>query len=275
MVVDLVGIHPALANALRRIMMAEIPTIAIETVYIENNTSVIPDEVLSHRLGLIPINVNPDFFEYKGESPTDVDTLVFTLAVQADPHQARTVVYSRDLIWDPKGNQEEILVPAPAPIHPDIMIAKLAPDQEIRLTCHAHKGIGKDHMKFSPVSPATYRNLPEILLKRPFRHEEAAKLRQTCPMGVFDIEDIGGVPTAYVANPRNCSLCRECIRDVAWRNAVSINRVKDHFIFTIETVGVISPVDIFRKALVVLSNKADIILSELAEDAALTDDPLR
>lgn len=54
-----------LANSLRRIMISEAPTMAIEHVYIVNNTSVIQDEVLSHRLGLIPLKVDPRLFQYK------------------------------------------------------------------------------------------------------------------------------------------------------------------------------------------------------------------
>lgn len=50
------GIDLALANGLRRIVMADIPTLAIETVWIEENTSVLPDEFLAHRLGMIPLN---------------------------------------------------------------------------------------------------------------------------------------------------------------------------------------------------------------------------
>ena len=52
---DLKGVEPPLANALRRIMIAEIPTIAIEKVNMWQNTSIIPDESLAHRMGLIPI----------------------------------------------------------------------------------------------------------------------------------------------------------------------------------------------------------------------------
>ena len=54
-VFDLVGVEPALANALRRIMIAEIPTMAIEKVNMWQNTSIIPDENLAHRIGLVPI----------------------------------------------------------------------------------------------------------------------------------------------------------------------------------------------------------------------------
>lgn len=56
---DMIGCDPSFANALRRILIAEVPTVAIEHVFVVNNTSIIPDEVLAHRLGLIPINVDP------------------------------------------------------------------------------------------------------------------------------------------------------------------------------------------------------------------------
>jgi DNA-directed RNA polymerase II subunit RPB3 len=54
----------AFANALRRIMISEIPTMAIELVSIYNNTSVLSDNLLAHRLGLIPL-VSTDVSHYK------------------------------------------------------------------------------------------------------------------------------------------------------------------------------------------------------------------
>ena len=62
---EMVGVDPAVANALRRILISEVPTVAIETVYLHNNTSIIQDEVLAHRLGLIPIDVEPDDFDQR------------------------------------------------------------------------------------------------------------------------------------------------------------------------------------------------------------------
>lgn len=74
---DLVGVDASIANAFRRIMIAEVdlrfsfarfmihahvpkvPTVAIENVYVWNNTSVVVDEVLAHRVGLVPLNVDP------------------------------------------------------------------------------------------------------------------------------------------------------------------------------------------------------------------------
>ena len=62
-VFDLIGAEPPLANALRRILISEIPTMAIERVNMWQNTSIIPDENLAHRVGLIPINADPRLFE--------------------------------------------------------------------------------------------------------------------------------------------------------------------------------------------------------------------
>lgn len=64
-VFDLIGAEPPLANALRRILIAEIPTMAIEKVELWQNTSIIPDENLAHRLGLVPLAVDPRHFEFR------------------------------------------------------------------------------------------------------------------------------------------------------------------------------------------------------------------
>jgi len=65
---ELVGIDAATANALRRIIIAEIPTMALHKVLMYQNTSVIPDELLVHRLGLIPISADPNDFESRTDN---------------------------------------------------------------------------------------------------------------------------------------------------------------------------------------------------------------
>lgn len=81
----MIGVDAAIANALRRIIIAEIPTMAIEKVYIYNNTSLIQDEVLSHRLGLIPLRADPmKFVPLQGEDFTTDNTFVLELKVTCE-----------------------------------------------------------------------------------------------------------------------------------------------------------------------------------------------
>jgi DNA-directed RNA polymerase I and III subunit RPAC1 len=66
-VFDIEGIDCSIANALRRIMIAEVPTLAFHKVLMYQNTSVIPDEVLVHRIGLMPVKVEAVGFKYRKE----------------------------------------------------------------------------------------------------------------------------------------------------------------------------------------------------------------
>ena len=122
---DLVGVDASISNAIRRTLIAEVPTIAIEHVYVWNNTSVIQDEVLAHRLGLVPLNVDPRLFEMRDESgeATDRNTLVFKLKVECRNKPGASaestdpdVLYENHLVtasmlkWEPQGEQEDLEV---------------------------------------------------------------------------------------------------------------------------------------------------------------------
>ena len=61
------GTTPAFANSLRRIMISEVPTLSIEWIDVLENSSVLFDEVIAHRLGLIPLKFPVDKFNFKSE----------------------------------------------------------------------------------------------------------------------------------------------------------------------------------------------------------------
>lgn len=121
-----------------------------------------------------------------------------------------SLVYSSSLLWAPIGGQQKTFHANPPRVaFPDILVARLRPGQEIKLTAKCVKGIGKDHAKFQPVATASYRLLPIIEVDQEyFVGEKAEKLKAKCPMKVFDIEDSGSI---VVARPRDCTMCRECI----------------------------------------------------------------
>ncbi|KAG6465977.1 DNA-directed RNA polymerases I and III subunit RPAC1-like [Zingiber officinale] len=279
---DMIGIDAALANAFRRILIAEVPTMAIKKILMVNNTSVIPDELLAHRLGLIPLDADPRVFEYLSENdePNERNTIVYKLDVSCKKGSPRITVKSDHLKWLPNGSELEIatldksskvksytsfscsqnslpeISKKPLGVkHDDIILAKLGPGQEIELEAHAVKGIGKDHAKWSPVAATWYRMLPEVVLSEEVKGQDAEKLVKKCPLNVFDIEDLGnGEKKAVVANSRACTFCGECIRDVS-EGLVKLRRVEDHFIFTIESVGALSPDELFIEAVKILEEK--------------------
>ena len=91
------GLDAPLMNALRRIMMDEVQTMAIDRVVMYQNTSVINDEVLVHRLGLIPINADPSLFIQKreGDSFADSNTVKFLLHVKCDEENNNETLYGK------------------------------------------------------------------------------------------------------------------------------------------------------------------------------------
>jgi DNA-directed RNA polymerase alpha subunit len=221
---SLVGIDASIANAFRRILVAEIPTLAIETVYIEDNTSVIQDEVLAHRLGLVPFKGGRrgllDFLKWyrkpadgalEGADASagmmDYNTVRLSLRVACHERSPKDVprgtkdprelyehahVYARDIVFHPTGRQEEFFsgADAIAPTNPDILIAKLRPGQAIECEMLMHKGIGADHAKFSPVATASYRLLPTIDILRPILGADAEKFQACFPKGVIALEEV-------------------------------------------------------------------------------------
>ncbi|XP_057271338.1 DNA-directed RNA polymerases I and III subunit RPAC1 isoform X4 [Pezoporus wallicus] len=237
---DMVGIDAAIANAFRRILLAEVPTMAVEKVFVYNNTSIVQDEILAHRLGLIPIRADPRLFEYRNQ------------------------VYSKHMTWVPLGNQTDLFPDADfRPVHDDILIALLRPGQEIDVLMHCVKGIGKDHAKFSPVATASYRLLPDITLLQPIEDEAAEMLQKCFSPGVIEIQNIKGKKVARVANARLDTFSREVFRHESLKNLVRLARVRNHYIFSVESTGILPPDVLVSEAIKILMGKCQRFLNEL------------
>lgn len=279
--VDLIGIGPAIANAYRRIMIAEVPTMAIEYCFIRNNTSVIQDEMLAHRMGLIPLCIDPTQFEWRPsniavDNSNKFHTIVFELAAKCeklpdkDPNLCGRreelykdyKVYSGHLKFAPLHEQEERYPDIDfRPVNRKILIAKLSGNQEIDLKLHAVKGIGRDHAKFSPVATASYRLMPDIQLKSEIRGDAAVRLKESFSEGVIELE--GAKKVAKVVNSRIDSGSRNVFRFADLKDKVKYDLIKDHFIFKIESTGSIPAIDILLQSCVILESKCEYFLQEL------------
>ncbi|KAJ5522830.1 DNA-directed RNA polymerase I and III subunit RPAC1 [Penicillium frequentans] len=283
---SLIGLDAAVANAFRRILMAEIPTLAIETVYVHNNTSVIQDEVLAQRLGLIPLKGSPPGDEGSAAPElTDFNTVVMQLDIECtqnpdvaddetDPRKLynNAHVYSKHLTFTPVGRQEQFFVGDGAirAVQPDILIAKMRPGQKIEMELHCVKGIGADHAKFSPVATASYRLLPDIQILRPIIGEDAKKFAKCFPKGVIGLEPVtseeasragsgyeghAGEQKAVVKDAFNDTVSRECLRHEEFQGKVKLGRVRDHFIFNVESSGQFESDTLFLESVKVLKLK--------------------
>lgn len=305
-VFSLVGVDASVANAYRRILLAELPTLAIEDVFVYNNTSIIQDEVLCHRLGLIPFTGSKEglramtwykkgppkddpaaqhIFQQSGEVidpaltiPNDSNTIVLELNVKCDwrpdgkklakqgerdPDKlyVNSSVYAHQFVFHPQGNQAQYFSPPNQirPVNPDILIAKLRPGQEIHVQCHCIKGIGADHTKFSPVATATYRLLPSITIKEPILGADAKKFARCFPRGVIKLVDdeASGQKKAVVDDPMKDTVSRECLRHDEFKHKVQLGRIRDHFIFSVESTGQCDSDELFIDSVKALKAKCE------------------
>ncbi|KAG8221922.1 hypothetical protein J437_LFUL002481 [Ladona fulva] len=279
---DLIGVEPAIPNAFRRILLVELPSMAIEKVFIYNNTSVIQDEVLAHRLGLVPLKADPRLFEYRQEGDeegTEQDTLEFELKVTCANNKAAAKdssalkdiyvnhkVFSDSLKWVPIGNQGDVYTEDDVgPVHKDILLNCLRPGHKLDIKLHAVKGIGRDHAKFSPVATAYYRILPEITLTREVEGEAADRLQSCFTPGVIKVSETkDGRKVAKVEDARYDMCSRNVFKHKDLIDAVKLDRVRDHFIFTVESVGALPPDVLFIEAVKVLKGKCARFLEELS-----------
>lgn len=303
---SLIGVDAAISNAYRRILIAELPSLAIEDVYIYNNNSIIQDEVLCHRLGLIPFTGSQEGLRWmrwykkpppaddpaaqaaakkSGEHddpsasvPSDINTIVLRLNVRCewredgkklakqgerDPEKlyVNSSVYARQFVFEPQGTQAQYFSPPNdiRPVNPDILIAKLRPGQEINVQCHCIKGIGADHAKFSPVATASYRLLPSITIKEPILGADAKKFARCFPRGVIELEDdeASGQKMAVVKDTMKDTVSRECLRHDEFKDKVQLGRIRDHFIFSIESAGQFESDELFLESVRALKVKCE------------------
>ncbi|KAF8756827.1 EXOIII protein, partial [Rhizoctonia solani] len=243
---DLVGVDASIANAFRRILIAEVPTVAIENVYIWNNTSVIQDEVLAHRLGLVPIRADPALLDFPDSAvgPTDRNTLVFKLSVtcsrnpgvpkdETDPAvlYKNANVLSGHMEWNGVGEQvNDFGNNPPRPHNPKILLAKLRPGQELEMELHCVKGVGQDHAKFSPVATASYRLMPHVIFRQPIPPHLCDKFVSCFPSGVFAVEQgANGQKKVVAKDMRKDTVSREVLRHKEFEGMIELTRIRDFF----------------------------------------------
>eukprot|EP00300_Choanocystis_sp_HF-7_P025845 c28099_g1_i1.p1 GENE.c28099_g1_i1~~c28099_g1_i1.p1 ORF type:complete len:321 (-),score=69.76 c28099_g1_i1:26-988(-) len=274
---------PSIANALRRVILSEVATLAIESVEIYENTTVFDDEFLAHRIGLIPLvstkvknfayiwqctcpdnckNCSVDFWleaEHNGTSDATMHVTARHLVSQ-DPDVVTVDTHRASM--RPDGGAGDLGADS-------VVIVKLGKGQRLKLRAIAKKGIGKLHAKWCPATGVYYRDVPKIQLREPIIAELSPDEREawakSCPSGVYKYNAI--TERVEVENPSECTFCMDCVLmgesfdalhatgEDRFKKMVSIDTEPDSFVFHVEATGALPPEQILFSALSVLKFK--------------------
>ena len=144
------------ANALRRVCLNGVPVFAIDTVDVVENSSVLPDEGLAHRLGLIPITTDNSRFNEPSECECQSETgcsncKVMLVLDSGNSNETRTV------LSDEISSEDDLV----KPVSDKIPIIQLAPGQRIKIECYARLGRGTEHAKWNSANVATLTDTEE------------------------------------------------------------------------------------------------------------------
>ncbi len=231
------GVTPAFANALRRIMISEIPVLAVEWVDVFENSSILFDEMVAHRMGLIPLKFDPDKMNFREDCKCEGKGCPLCEVTFSLEKGGPSIAYSGDMISSNK---------TIAPTSPKFPIVKLMKNHYIKLYAVAHLGTGKQHAKFQAAN-ASYQYYPEIKGDKCDNPKSAVS---ACPKGIVGLK--GNMP--FIKKPEECDFCRAC-EDAC--NGISIEGVSNKFVFSVESISGLEPAYIVNKAAEILKEKAE------------------
>jgi len=237
--------EPYFVNSIRRIMLSELPKLAVDDVIIYDNTSALFDEIIAHRLGLVPIPtdlnllVPRDECVCKGKGCPNC-TVRYTLSKEVKDPEKKVVVYSGDL--QPAEKSWAIT-------EDKIPIVELYNEQRLILEVEAVLGCGKNHAKWQAVQAPGYRFIPTVEINKK-RMDEAKEFIKELPEGLvklkgdkLEINDIKNMPVL------------ESYIDKAKADFITIKRDPTKIIFSFETDGSLSAKDALKKSAKILEEK--------------------
>ncbi len=228
MTFTLEGVDVAYANALRRLMMGEVPTMAIEDVTIFKNDSVLYDEIIAHRLGLVVLKTDLDSYKLtpKGEERIASPEYELKLSLQVEGPKN---VYAKDLLSKD---------PAVQPVYGDTLLVKLLEGQSLELEATAVLGTGNTHSKWSP-GLIWYSYEPVIKVNNKLLVDD---IRGDYPPQIFAAD--GTIDVKKISTPQLVDACANVHPDV-----VDITYNTDAFRFTVESFGALRANDIVLQAI--------------------------
>ncbi|MFX1497458.1 MAG: DNA-directed RNA polymerase subunit D [Promethearchaeota archaeon] len=251
------GISIEMVNALRRIILTEIPVMAVDEVIILKNDSPLYDEILAHRIGLIPLKTDleaynlPNSCECSGYG-CPLCQVSLTLEI-TNTTNAPIDIYSGDL----KSNDPKII-----PVDPNIPIVKIDKNNQVILEAYAVLGIARDHAKWQAVSNVAFRYYPIVELnENDLKNLDQNKLiLRMCPEELFELtsKNLLKLKSDYW---KKCTLCQSCEKNSD--NKIKVYAKENSYIFSIESDGVLPFNIIIKKTFEIFNEKINEFVTKL------------
>lgn len=228
---------PSYANTLRRLIINRTPTIAIEDVEIKTNNSALYDEVLAHRLGLLPLKTDLSSYNEKSKCNCKGEGCAQCEVKLTLKAQGPGTIYASEL----KSQDPKIV-----PVYPEMPIVKLQKEQEIELVATGVVGMGKDHNKWAP-GHVWYTYKPSFTINQSSPKFEEVKDR--FPPQIFKN---GKIDKNLINTPELVDACEGVCDEV-----LKVEYDDKSFIFHVESWGQLTPKDMVKEAIEVFNGMID------------------
>ncbi len=266
---------PAMANALRRTLLSDLPKMAIHKVdfYLgpltddngrecESSTPLF-DEIIAHRLGMIPVPTDLDLFVPQEECSCGGAGCPSCTIEYFLNKSGPCTVYSGDLLpmvspeLREKFKVKDEFIP----------IVELINDQGVNITATAVMGTARRHVKWQVCNGVGYKYMPQVNVDpKAASRDDVLECRDVCPKGVFDVKD----GRLVVVDEMACDLCRACVEHVR-DGGISMAGDDTSFVFKFETDGSYTAQQALDEALKVLRDEAEEFVSQI-ENIGLESD---
>ena len=250
-----------LVNAVRRMCYIGVPVMAVDYVEVFENNTVLYDEIIAHRLAMVPLTSEEALEKYgKPEECKDAELgdprcyAVLRLEVETSQGEER-VIYAGDL--EPQD-------PDVRPVYPNMPIVIMVPEQKLRLQAYARLGYGSEHAKWMPVSIAAHRYLPVVEFDvEKMSNECMSCIEQAYPWLAERMKDMArgrlelledmNTSALYWCSRRKCS------------EGFKLEYDPSRIIFKVEGTGALPARRIVLEAVRAVARKAENLLAELQQ----------
>src|SRR5512136_136069 len=245
--------NPAFANALRRTIISDVPKMALDSIEFHlgpimdekgaafESVSPMFDEIVSHRLGLIPVPTDLQTFNFRAKCTCNGEGCPNCTIMYSLNKKGPCTVYSGDLepVGDAKFRIKDDLIP----------IVKLAEDQALLIYATAELGTGRQHAKWQAALGAGYRYFAKIEVEHS-KCDLGGSCVKVCPKGVLSKEE----RKIVAKHPEKCNMCNSCV-EICDAGVIKVVPDPTKILFKFETDGALPAKTVLLRGLRTLEER--------------------